>query len=97
MRHDTPVGFWPVRLLPMFAGLLGLSGLLAARGPVAVIAGMLLVAALALELVGWGQWVRTRARSLGVATLAGACVCAIALVAVSVGGSNAADSVIAHR
>ncbi|MBV1857311.1 MAG: hypothetical protein KUG77_02790, partial [Nannocystaceae bacterium] len=61
MRHDTPVGFWSVRLLPMLAGLLGLSGLLAVRGPMTIIAGMLLVAAAALEFIGWGQWVRTRA------------------------------------
>ncbi len=97
MRHDTPVGFWSVRLLPMLAGLLGLSGLLAARGPMAVVAGMLLVAAVALEFVGWGQWVRARGRSLGLATLAGACVCALALVAGSVSGSNTADSVVAQR
>lgn len=97
MRNDTPGGFWLVRLLPMLAGLLGLSGLLAARGPMTVIAGMLLVAAIALEFVGWGQWVRTRARSLGLATLAGACVCALALVAVSMGGSSAVSSVVAHR
>ena len=97
MRNDTPVGFWSVRLLPMFAGVLGLCGLLAARGPMAVLAGMLLTASVALEFVGWGQWVRTRGRSLGMATLAGACVCALALLAVSVSGSGTDDSVIAHR
>ena len=81
----------------MLAGLLGLCGLLAARGPMTVIAGMLLVAAVALEFVGWGQWVRARGRSLGLATLAGACACALALVAVSVSGSSPAESVVAHR
>lgn len=97
MRNDTPVGFWSVRLLPMLAGLLGLTGLLAARGPMTLVAGMLLAAAVALEFVGWGQWVRTRGRSLGLATLAGACVCALALAAVSVSGSNTANSVVARR
>lgn len=97
MRNDTPVGFWLVRLLPMLAGLLGLCGLLAARGPMTVIAGMLLVAAVALEFVGWGKWVRPRGGSLGLATLAGACACALALVAASTGGSSVASSVVAHR
>lgn len=97
MRVDTPTGFWPLRLLPTFAALLGAAGLLVARGPMIGVAGLLLASAAAVELLGWGNWIRTRARSLGLATLAGACACAIALAAVATGGSVVADPVVAHR
>jgi len=97
MRHDTPRGFWPVRLLPLSAALLGVVGLLVVRGPMAAVAGLLIAAAGALELFGWGDWVRTRARSLGLATLAGACVCAIALAAVTANRTGVVDPVVARR
>jgi hypothetical protein len=98
MRHDTPVGYWPVRLLPLLAAALGVSGMLVARGPMAIVAGLLLVAAAALELVGWGNWVRARSRALGMATLAGAAVCAL-LLAVAGSGNNTGDasSIVAQR
>ncbi len=97
MRRDTPWGFWPVRLLPLLAALLGAAGLFVVRGPMLAVAGMLIAAAAALELFGWGERVRTRARALGMATLAGACVCAIALAAIAAGGSSGVDPVVARR
>lgn len=97
MRVDTPTGFWPLRLLPTFAALLGVAGLFVARGPMIGVAGLLLAAAAAVELLGWGDWIRTRARPLGFATLAGACACAIALAAVASGDSVGVDPIVAHR
>lgn len=97
MRHDTPAGYWPVRLLPLLAAALGTWGLAVGHGSMAVIAGLLLLAAAATELSGWGKRARSRSRALGLATLAGACVCALAL-GVSAGvGSAAGDSVVARR
>jgi|GEM_PF-2102309 len=97
MRHDTPVGYWPVRLLPLLAGLLGLAGLMLADGPMSVVAGLLVGAAIALEASGWARRARSRARALGLATLAGAGVCAIALAAVAVGAPSVVDPVVARR
>ncbi|MCR9165772.1 MAG: hypothetical protein ACE37F_07820 [Nannocystaceae bacterium] len=97
MRDDTPTGFWPLRLLPTLAAVLGVAGLFVARGPMIGVAGLLLAAAAAVELLGWGSWVRTRARALGLATLAGACAGGIALTAVAAGGSSVVEPVIAQR
>lgn len=94
---DTPTGYWPVRLLPLLAALLGIAGLFVVRGPMVAVAGMLIAAAAALELFGWGDWVRTRARALGMATLAGACACAIGLAAIAAAESAAIDPIVARR
>ncbi len=97
MSPDTPRAYWPVRLLPLLAAGLGAAGLVAAQGPMAIVAGMLVASAVVLEWNGWGQWAKRRARPLALATVAGACVCAIALAAAGVGRTAATDSVVARR
>lgn len=97
MSHDAPRAYWPVRLLPLLAAALGVSGLLAAQGPMAIVAGMLVASAVVLEWNGWGRRAKRRARPLALATLAGACVCALALAATGVRGGGDAGSVVARR
>jgi hypothetical protein len=82
--------YWPLRLLPTFACVMGLVGLLLPGPPhLPIVAGLLFGSALALEFGGWARATRAHGRSLATAALVGAVVGAAILLALapSVGGS----------
>lgn len=89
--------YWPIRLLPAVGAVLGVLGLTLTRGPSQLIALSLLLAAVGLELRGWGRLARLRAKPLAVATLAGACACALVLTAVSMHGAGERGNLVAKR
>ncbi len=99
MSLDAPrsLGYWSIRLLPPMAGALGLTGLALTSGPVAIVSALLVVFAALLEWRGWGRAAQTRGRALAVATLAGACACALGLAAVGLNGPGTDENVVARR
>ncbi len=99
-RDEAPsaLGYWPVRLLPALAVVVGGLGLvLPTRGSTTLVAAGLILAAAVLERTGWARSARSHGRSLAMATVAGAAVCALLLV-ISGGSANAPDpTVVAKR
>jgi hypothetical protein len=82
-----------VRMLPALAITVGLLGIAAAATTVAAVgSGMLVGAALVLELGGWGVASRAHAPALGTAALIGALVCALGVTGIALldGGPGSA-------
>jgi hypothetical protein len=74
--------YWPLRLLPLFAALIALVGVvLPGRPHVPIIAGILFASALALELGGWARATRAYGKPLATAAFVGAAVGGVLLLA----------------
>lgn len=71
--------------------------LVSTSSAISLVSGLLLWAALALEVIGWARSVRSHGRSLALATAAGAIVAALALGVIHSNDAAATDPFIAQR
>jgi hypothetical protein len=90
--------YWPLRLLPGVAAVLGLAGvILPGRPHLPVLAALLFGSALALEFGGWGRAMQTHGKTLGAAAVVGAGVGVVVLLALAPGLRGTFDPLIALR
>ena len=86
--------YWPLRLLPTFACVMGLVGLLLPGPPhLPIVAGLLFGSALALEFGGWARATRAHGKSLATAALVGAVVGGAILLVLAPTLANTVDLV----
>ena len=93
-----PPAYWPLRLLPAVAAVLGLAGvILPGRPHLPVLAALLFGSALALEFAGWGRATKRHGKTLATAAAVGAGVGVLVLLALAPGLRGTLDPLIALR